>query len=267
MMEISVWAGRRGVKRAPGLRRAYHRLVSAEDWEREAARWIAWARTPGHDAYYLYRDAFFELVPGPGRATLEIGCGEGRVARDLAARDHRVTGLDAAPSMVRAARLADPHGEYVVGDAARLPFADGSFDLVVAYNSLMDVDDMPATVREAARVLEPGGRLCACVLHPMTDAGQFTERTAEAQFQITGSYLEDRVPWYRGTTFERDGLCITFHSYRYSLEQYSRALEEAGFVIGALREPPAPDAEIERDLSERRWQRLPCFLMIRAARQ
>lgn len=50
--------------------------MSAEDWERQAEHWIAWARTPGHDSYLLYRDAFFELVPEPGRATLEIGCGE-----------------------------------------------------------------------------------------------------------------------------------------------------------------------------------------------
>jgi SAM-dependent methyltransferase len=238
--------------------------MSAEDWERQAEHWIAWARRPGHDSYLLYRDAFFELVPEPGRATLEIGCGEGRVARDLAARGHRVTGLDAAPSMVRAAQLADPDREYVVGDAARLPFADRSFDLVVAYNSLMDMDDMPAAVRETARVLGPGGRLCVCVLHPMTDAGQFTERTAQAPFLISGSYLEDRVPWYRGRTFERDGLHITFPSYRYSLEQYARALEGAGFAIEALREPPMSDGQVERDPSERRWQRLPCFLMLRA---
>jgi ubiquinone/menaquinone biosynthesis C-methylase UbiE len=238
--------------------------VSAEDWEREAGNWIAWARTPGHDIYVAYRDAFFDLVPEPGRATLEIGCGEGRVARDLAACGHRVTGLDVAPSMVRSAQLADPHGEYVLGDAARLPFADGSFDLVVAYNSLMDVDDMPAAVSEAARVLEPGGRLCVCVLHPMADAGRFTERTPQAPFLISGSYLEDRVPWYRGKTFERDGLRITFASYRYSLEQYARALEEAGFAIEALREPPARDVEAERDPPKGRWQRLPCFLMLRA---
>lgn len=238
--------------------------MTAEEWEREAERWIAWARTPGHDSYALYRETFFELVPDPGRATLEIGCGEGRVARDLSARGHRVTGLDAAPSMVRAAQLADPGGKYVHGDAARLPFADRSFDLVVAYNSLMDVDDMPAVVKEAARVLGPGGRLCICVLHPMTDSGRFTASTAQAPFVIDGSYLTDPTPWFRDKTFERDGLCITFPSYRYSLEEYARALEEARFLIEALREPAMPDAAVERDPAERRWQRLPCFLMLRA---
>ena len=55
-------------------------------FEERAAGWLAWARTPGHDAYWTYRDAFFDLVPAPGAATLEVGCGEGRVARDLVAR-------------------------------------------------------------------------------------------------------------------------------------------------------------------------------------
>ena len=52
-------------------------------FEERAQGWLAWARTPGHDAYWTYRDAFFDLVPAAGAATLEIGCGEGRAARDL----------------------------------------------------------------------------------------------------------------------------------------------------------------------------------------
>jgi len=48
------------------------------DWEREARNWIAWARTPGPDSYWEYSPSFFQIVPPPGRATLEIGCGEGR---------------------------------------------------------------------------------------------------------------------------------------------------------------------------------------------
>jgi tRNA G46 methylase TrmB len=56
------------------------------DGEEQAQNWLAWARTPGHDVYWHYRSEFFALVAPAGRATLEIGCGEGRVARDLAAR-------------------------------------------------------------------------------------------------------------------------------------------------------------------------------------
>ncbi len=45
-------------------------------FEERAQGWLAWARTPGHDAYWTYRDAFFDLVPAAGAATLEVGCGE-----------------------------------------------------------------------------------------------------------------------------------------------------------------------------------------------
>jgi SAM-dependent methyltransferase len=233
------------------------------EWEDQADNWLAWARTPGHDAYWHYRSAFFELVPPAGSATLEIGCGEGRVARDLAARGHQVTGVDAAPTLLSAAAAAHPSGRYLVADAADLPFEDMSFDLVVAYNSLMDVHDMPGAVREAARVLQPHGHLCACVTHPVADAGRFAARQGDAPFVIDGSYLESRR--FEGR-FERDGLEMTFRGWAYPLEAYSRALEAAHLRIEALREPPVPAEEAERDPDERRWRRLPMFLMFRATR-
>ena len=60
------------------------------DWDQEADNWQKWAQTPGHDAYWHYRGAFFdEIVPRPGRCTVEVGCGEGRVTRDLRERGHR----------------------------------------------------------------------------------------------------------------------------------------------------------------------------------
>lgn len=130
----------------------------------------------------------------------------------------------------------------------------------------MHVEAMPRAVSEAARVLTSNGRLCICVLHPMTDAGKFTERSPDAPFVIAGSYLKDRVPWYAGRTVERAGLRLTFHSSRYSLEQYVAALEDVGLVIEALREPPVPATEVERDEGEQRWRRLPCFLMLRTAK-
>ncbi len=136
---------------------------------------------------------------------------------------------------------------------------------MIAYNSLRDIADMPAAVSEAARVLNPDGRLCICVTHPTADAGSFAGRAAEAPFVISGSYLEDRIPEYADRLVERDGLRMTFDSLRFSLEEYSRALEAAGMVIEAMREPAAPAAAITEDPSTQRWRRLPNFLMFRAA--
>jgi SAM-dependent methyltransferase len=221
-------------------------------FEDRAATWIQWARWP-LDAYWFFRDAFFELLPPPCR-TLEVGAGEGRVSRDLA-RGYGVTGLEASPTLVEAARAEHPDGDYVLGLAEELPFEDESFELVVAYNALMDVDEMPRAVSEVARVLIPGGVLCACITHPMADSGRWAD---EQTFVIDEPYLERRR--YEGT-FERDGLPpFTFSGWIYPLEAYSRALEDAGFVLEALHEPRS-----ERDRS--RWQRLPNFLMFRAAKR
>ena len=232
------------------------------EWQAES--WLRWARTPGHDAYWQYRDAFFdELLPAPGHLTLEVGCGEGRVARDLARHGHRVVAVDASPTLAASAAAADPTGRYLVADAAALPFGDGCFDLVVAYNSLMDVDDMPAAVHEASRVLEPGGRLCVCVTHPTADAGRFQSSEPDAPFVIAGSYLgRQRVD----EPFERDGLQMHFTGWRYPLEAYSRALEDAGLLINRLREPPAPASALTIRPGYERWQRLPNFLHLRAVK-
>jgi SAM-dependent methyltransferase len=232
-------------------------------WESEAANWIAWAREPDHDDYWIYSEAFFrDIVPATRGRTLEIGCGEGRVTRDLRARGHDVFAIDGAPSMVRAALAADAaHPRYAIADAARLPFTDASFDHVVAYNSLMDMDDMPATVAQAARVLKPGGAFCICVTHPMADAGAFESREADARFVIDRNYLE---PQRFDETFERSGLRIRFRGSTFPLEAYAAALEDAELVIERIREPRQTDEAVERDPAEARWQRIANFLFIRA---
>jgi SAM-dependent methyltransferase len=232
-------------------------------WESEAENWIAWARTPDHDDYWDYAPRFFdEILPTDVDSILEIGCGEGRVTRDLRSRGHDVISLDGAPSLVRAASDADPdHTTYVLADAARLPFADDSFGCVVAYNSLMDMDDMPGTVREAARVLRHRSAFCIAVTHPTADAGRFESREADARFVIDGSYL-DPAPF--DESFERDGLRIRFRGSTFPLEGYADALEKSGFVIERIREPRQTLEAVQEDPAEARWRRLANFLFIRA---
>jgi ubiquinone/menaquinone biosynthesis C-methylase UbiE len=234
-------------------------VSAASHWEEHAHRWAEWARTPGHDAYWDYRDAFFELVPPPGRATLEVGCGEGRVSRDLAARGHVVTGVDLSGTLVDLATEADPGSTYLVGDASALPFPDGSFDLAVAYNSLMDADDMPGAVAEIGRVLEPAGSLCICVTHPTRDA---CERVG-ARWVVEHHYLERRP--FHGT-YSKDGLTMTFSGWCHPLEAYSKALEAGGFAIEAIREPPEPAVYADRGDPYEADSRCPNFMFLRAKR-
>ncbi len=224
----------------------------------EAHNWVRWARTPGHDEYWRYRQAFFgDLVPPPGRRALEVGSGEGRVARDLAARGHWVVGLDSSPTLARFAEEAATGPAYILGNAAALPFPDESFDLVVAYNSLMDVEDMPAAVSEAARVLTRPGRFCIAVTHPFADTGEFVEEGPDARFTTTRPYFGRHR--FEGTA-ERDGLTMTFRGWTHTLEDYAIAFESAGLVLELLREP-RPTGSSAGDESE---LPLPLFLYLRA---
>ena len=126
-------------------------------WTRFAEEWITWARSPSHDAFWMYRRALARFVcSGTGNA-LEVGCGEGRISRELKRLGYRVTATDAVAALLEASRQANSADEYAVADGKDLPFEDGQFDLVMAYNVLMDVEDVPATLKEIRRVMKPDG--------------------------------------------------------------------------------------------------------------
>lgn len=126
-----------------------------QHWEQESKNWFRWARTPEHDSYWWYRDSFLAILPRPGARTLDLGCGEGRVTRDLSALGHRVWGLDSSPTLVGYARNEEADGYYLVADASSLPIPAEAFDLVVAHCSFMDFDDMSAAMSEVGRVPVP----------------------------------------------------------------------------------------------------------------
>src|SRR5262249_37013666 len=131
----------------------------------------------------------------------------------------------------------------------------------IAFMSLQDVDDLGAVLHEAARVLEPGGRLCAAIVHPLNSAGGFGPD--DEAFVIRGSYLKARPLVER---VEREGLTMTFHQVHRPLETYVDALEDAGFAIEALREPVPDDDHIRDDPRMARWRLVPAFLHLRAVR-
>jgi len=203
------------------------------------------------------------LLPPPGRRTLDLGCGEGRLTRDLLAAGHRVVGLDYSPSMVRAFREAGPEPPVVRADASALPFPDQAFDLVVAFMSLFNLDDMPGSLAEVARTLQPNGRFCFAVVHPFMSAGTFEGRDADATFRLTGSYME---PSSKVTVVERDGIHMEFHDEHRPLSFYFGALEDAGLLVEALREP-LPDAEFALLPGVGHHRRLPLYLHVRAVKR
>ena len=103
------------------------------------------------------------LGPIDGAEVLDAGCGDGTLARAMASRGASVTGIDADPLMLAAARArAEMTGvrvTFLSGRIERLPIPDASFDVLVAVTVLCFVADADTAVREMARVLRPGGRL------------------------------------------------------------------------------------------------------------
>jgi SAM-dependent methyltransferase len=110
----------------------------------------------------LTEPALLAVLPPPGRLTLDLACGEGRLARELRDLGHDVLAVERSQQLVRAARKADKRMEVLRADIARMPMGSGIADLAVCG----DLDGLDGALGEVARVLEPGGRLCAAMSHP-----------------------------------------------------------------------------------------------------
>lgn len=119
-----------------------------------------------------YSAAFEKALMAPhiplNALCLDVGCGEGRTARALAAEPGRqVVGADFSVEMLRVARACGslPNLHYCAADAMQLPFADGSFDTVVAVTTLNNVPDLSLALGEMGRVLRPGGTALLLVIN------------------------------------------------------------------------------------------------------
>jgi SAM-dependent methyltransferase len=230
---------------------------SARDhWEDRADSWIALTRDdPAFDL--LNKPSFLELVPAPGRLTIEVGCGEGRVARELLALGHQVVGIDATPALARAAASHPVPLPVAVADIARLPVRDAAADIVVCFMVLMDIEDLDGGVAELARVLEPGGTLCVAILHPIGTSGLFIPGDEYGTFYM-GEYL---ASMRHVLDMERsDGGIFRLRVEHRPIEHYFRAFEAAGLAVTALREPRASEAIANREPGLASARRVPPFL-------
>ena len=146
---------------------------------------------PDHDSYWhFHRDLFLELVPPPGRRTLDLGCGEGRLSRDLKALGHDVVGVDRSPAMLAAAT----RGRRRDRDAPRRrggPAVRATRRSTSSSRSCrcQDIEDFEGAIREAARVLRAGRPLLPCRSSTRsTRPARSQAHEADSPFTITGSY-------------------------------------------------------------------------------
>jgi SAM-dependent methyltransferase len=204
-----------------------------------------------------------DLLPHPGRCTVEVGCGEGRVSRFLRSSGHNVVACDGSLGLARHASGAGT--SVAVADCSALPFPDAAADFVVCFMVLMDLEALGEAVSELARLVEVGGRIFIAVSHPIMTSGLFLPGDPNQTFAM-GEYLR---PMSHVLTNERfNGQKFEFRMEHRAIEHYSRALEDAGCTIRAIREPAMQPLELEDpaadDLS--RFSRVPPFLHVLAER-
>ena len=171
------------------------------------------------------------LGPGDGLC-LDLGCGGGLYFDVLAATGRTVVGLDRSADQLRIARGRSP--QIVQGDAAALPFADGTFRAVATLWISTDVDDFAAVLAEASRVLAPGGRLIFYGAHPCFN-GPHTQLLddggilAHPTYRLAGWHQE--APWWGPYVRKRVGM------RHHPLAELLNAFISTGLVIEHLAEP------------------------------
>jgi SAM-dependent methyltransferase len=226
-------------------------------WEESAEAWISGLGAEGDFARRFVLDApMLERVQLSGaRTALDVGCGEGRFCRLLAAEGVGTAGIDASESLIRQARRLHPEGDYRVAHAEQLPFEDSTFDVVVAYLSLIDIAGVEAAINEMNRVLRPGGHLLIANLTSFWSASNPTGWQIEADGTkrfVMDHYMSERSDWIGW-----GGLRVL--NWHRPLSTYMSLLLGAGLQLRYFDEPLPHSGDLEQiEL----FARVPGFLVM-----
>ena len=215
--------------------------MSDDLWERYAEWWID-GFTEGADPEYVEQILPLAAAELAGaRRVLDIGCGDGQITR-LAARVEGVelaVGVDPTWNQIRVAADRAVASGFARAAAGRLPFPDASFDAVVACLVFEHVDDVDAAIDEIARVLEPGGRFCFFLNHPLLQtpgSGWIDDQVLDPpeQYWRIGPYLPEAV------TIEEVELGVHIRFVHRPLSRYVNALAASGLLLTQMIEPAPP---------------------------
>ncbi|MHB8295860.1 MAG: class I SAM-dependent methyltransferase [Acidimicrobiales bacterium] len=211
----------------------------AVQWE-DHATWWQRSFTLGGDPEY--EEQLLPLLSeqvgmtGAGRV-LEVGTGEGQVARRVAGTAGLVVGVDSSAAQLAEATRRGGGPSYARARAERLPFPGASFDAVVACLVLEHVEDLWQLCREVSRVLVPTGSLVVALNHPLLStpsSGWVDDHILEEQYWRVGPYLEEAASLEE----VEPGVSLTF--LHRPLSAYVNALAAAGLRIVWMLEPAPP---------------------------
>ncbi len=204
--------------------------MEQEAWNAGAREWVERIRSGMSGRVHAHDASLYELLPPPRGLTLDVGCGEGRLTRELTSRGYDVAGFDASELLVEEARAADPSGRYEVAQIDALPLRDAAAELAACVNVLPHIHDLDAAAGELARVLAPRGALLIGTIHPVAQAGKYDEASGELRIRDYYDREPEVVPL---------GEHSVYHQRR-TIEDYLRTFLGAGFLLADLREVPGP---------------------------
>lgn len=226
-----------------------HVRLNRDHWNAEAEKWVksgeaAWSG-PVQWGIWQLPEGELGLLPEDmaGMDAIELGCGTGYVSAWMLRRGARVTGLDvSANQLATARRLADQHGAeitFIEGNAEAVPLADSSFDFAISEYGAAIWCDPDVWLREAWRLLRPGGRLVFVGNHPLADIC-VPLSGAENERQLHRPYRGMRGNDYSQVEVEPGGVC-----FNRTIADWMALFAGIGFAVEQFLElyPPAKTDE------------------------
>ena len=178
-----------------------------------AERWNSELYQASHSYVWSYGRNLLSLLDAkPGERILDVGCGTGQLAAEVAQAGAEVVGVDASPEMIAGARANFPQLRFEIADATALPFL-GQFDAVLSNAALHWIRDQRAVISSTARALKQGGRF-VLEMGGYRNLRKIMAAGCEALSSFGVPDPERLIPWFFP-----------------SIGEYAPLLEAAGFEV------------------------------------
>ncbi len=238
-------------------------MVDEDLWQTNAGWWQE-GFTDGADPEYEEQILPLARLHLDGATrVLDVGPGEGQLARLAAAVDRveLVVGVDPTPAQLTAANERGGAVLYARSSAEQLPFADASFDAVVACLVFEHIHDAVVAINEVARVLSAGGRFLFFLNHPLLQtpgSGWIDDHILDEQYWRIGEYLtEDHA-------IEEIAPGVHLPFVHRPMSHYVNALIDAGLLLTRIEEPAPPPGFLAKAVEYQAAATIPRLLFLRA---
>lgn len=248
-------------------------------WNKNAEVWTKLARA-GYDVYrdHVNTPAFFATLPEVrGLHGLDIGCGEGHNTRLLAKRGAIMTAVDISETFIGQAQRAEADSsleiQYQLASAHQLPFADQTFDFATSFMCLMDMPEPERAIREAFRVIKPGGFLQFSITHPCFQTPLWNwvrDENGNKLGVVCGEYFDHQDgkvdEWIFGAApanMKQSLRKFRIPRFDRTLSEWLNALLDAGFQIERLVEPRADEKTAAECPAVADTRKVAYFLIVR----